>query len=217
VRPEGAYYKSYNAPAFNGNFNATPVPIPPNKYCMWLFAADMKCRRGSNVTAESPSRERFTINHEAFVGFDVQKETFAIAIAKGEQAATSVVSEQSKTASKQWHCWQEGWRERTASCRSVGAARRRSAARAPSHRATPRAFIGFRLDRDGSVLRFSRPLVTPDFRDPASGALARKHPNHDASGWRAPRYRWGRSAVIDIVARAGEWRQFRTSRFGTQR
>jgi hypothetical protein len=41
VRPEGTYYKSYNAPAFNGNFNATPVPIPPNKYYMWLFAADM--------------------------------------------------------------------------------------------------------------------------------------------------------------------------------
>ncbi len=38
MRPEVTYYKSYNAPAFNGNFNATPVPIPPNKYYMWLFA-----------------------------------------------------------------------------------------------------------------------------------------------------------------------------------
>jgi hypothetical protein len=41
IRPEVTYYKSYNAPAFNGNFNATPVPIAPNKYYMWLFAADM--------------------------------------------------------------------------------------------------------------------------------------------------------------------------------
>jgi len=41
IRPEITYYKSYNAPAFNGNFNATPVPIPPNKYYMWLFAGDV--------------------------------------------------------------------------------------------------------------------------------------------------------------------------------
>jgi hypothetical protein len=41
MRPEVTYYKSYNAPAFNGNFNATPVPIAPNKYYMWLFAGDV--------------------------------------------------------------------------------------------------------------------------------------------------------------------------------
>jgi hypothetical protein len=41
IRPEVTYYKSYNAPAFNGNFNATPVPIAPNKYYMWLFASDL--------------------------------------------------------------------------------------------------------------------------------------------------------------------------------
>ena len=41
IRPEVTYYKSYNAPAFNGNFNATPFPIPTNKYCMWLFAGDV--------------------------------------------------------------------------------------------------------------------------------------------------------------------------------
>ena len=41
MRPEVTYYKSYNAPAFNGNFNATPVPIPTNKYYMWLFAGDI--------------------------------------------------------------------------------------------------------------------------------------------------------------------------------
>ena len=39
-RPEVTYYKSYNAPAFNGNFNATPA-IAPDKYYMWLFAADV--------------------------------------------------------------------------------------------------------------------------------------------------------------------------------
>jgi hypothetical protein len=41
IRPEVTYYKSYNAPAFNGNFNATPAPIAPNKYYMWLFASDL--------------------------------------------------------------------------------------------------------------------------------------------------------------------------------
>ena len=41
MRPEVTYYKSYNAPAFNGNFNASPVPIPPNKSYMWMFAADV--------------------------------------------------------------------------------------------------------------------------------------------------------------------------------
>jgi hypothetical protein len=40
MRPEVTYYKSYNAPAFNGNFNATPA-IPTNKYYMWLFAGDV--------------------------------------------------------------------------------------------------------------------------------------------------------------------------------
>jgi hypothetical protein len=41
IRPEVTYYKSYNAPAFNGNFNATPIPIAPNKSYMWLFASDL--------------------------------------------------------------------------------------------------------------------------------------------------------------------------------
>ncbi len=40
MRPEVTYYKSYNAPAFNGNFNAE-IPIAPNKSYMWLFAADV--------------------------------------------------------------------------------------------------------------------------------------------------------------------------------
>jgi hypothetical protein len=40
VRPEVTYYKSFNAPAFNGNFNATPA-IAPNKYYMWLGAMDI--------------------------------------------------------------------------------------------------------------------------------------------------------------------------------
>ena len=41
IRPEVTYYRSFNAPAFNGNFNATPVPIAPNKSYMWLFAGDI--------------------------------------------------------------------------------------------------------------------------------------------------------------------------------
>ncbi|MBV8090580.1 MAG: outer membrane beta-barrel protein [Alphaproteobacteria bacterium] len=41
IRPEVTYYKSFNAPAFNGNPNATPIPIAPNKYYMWLGAADI--------------------------------------------------------------------------------------------------------------------------------------------------------------------------------
>jgi hypothetical protein len=41
LRPEVTYYRSFNAPAFNGNFNATPTPIAPNKSHMWLFAADL--------------------------------------------------------------------------------------------------------------------------------------------------------------------------------
>ena len=40
IRPEVGYYKSYNAPAFNGNFNAIPA-IAPNKYYMWQFASDL--------------------------------------------------------------------------------------------------------------------------------------------------------------------------------
>jgi hypothetical protein len=40
IRPEVGYYKSYNAPAFNGNFNAIPT-IAPNKYYMWQFASDL--------------------------------------------------------------------------------------------------------------------------------------------------------------------------------
>jgi hypothetical protein len=40
IRPEVGYYKSYNAPAFNGNFNAVPA-IAPNKYYMWQFASDL--------------------------------------------------------------------------------------------------------------------------------------------------------------------------------
>src|SRR5262249_52711935 len=41
IRPEISYYRSWNAPAFNGNFNATPVPIPPSKSYMWMAAADL--------------------------------------------------------------------------------------------------------------------------------------------------------------------------------
>jgi Putative beta-barrel porin-2, OmpL-like. bbp2 len=41
IRPEVTYYRSFNAPAFNGNFNATPTPIAPNKSYMWLFAGDI--------------------------------------------------------------------------------------------------------------------------------------------------------------------------------
>jgi hypothetical protein len=40
VRPEVTYYKSFNAPAFNGNFNVTPVVLP-NKDYMWLGAMDI--------------------------------------------------------------------------------------------------------------------------------------------------------------------------------
>ena len=35
-----SYYRSWDAPAFNGNFNATPV-IAPNKGYMWLAAMDL--------------------------------------------------------------------------------------------------------------------------------------------------------------------------------
>jgi hypothetical protein len=40
IRPEVTYMHSFNAPAFNGNFNATPV-IPPNKSSMLMFAGDV--------------------------------------------------------------------------------------------------------------------------------------------------------------------------------
>src|SRR5215467_3815251 len=40
IRPEVAYYRSWDAPAFNGNFNATPA-IAPNKDFMWLAAMDL--------------------------------------------------------------------------------------------------------------------------------------------------------------------------------
>ncbi|MFL6799713.1 MAG: outer membrane beta-barrel protein [Xanthobacteraceae bacterium] len=40
IRPEIAYYQSWDAPAFNGNFNATPA-IPPNRSFMWLAAMDL--------------------------------------------------------------------------------------------------------------------------------------------------------------------------------
>ncbi|MBV8755517.1 MAG: outer membrane beta-barrel protein [Hyphomicrobiales bacterium] len=40
IRPEIAYYRSWDAAAFNGNFNATPV-VPPNKSDMWMAAMDL--------------------------------------------------------------------------------------------------------------------------------------------------------------------------------
>jgi hypothetical protein len=40
LRPEFTYYHSFDAPAFNGNFNATPV-IPPNKKDALIVAADV--------------------------------------------------------------------------------------------------------------------------------------------------------------------------------
>jgi hypothetical protein len=41
IRPEITYYRSWDAPAFNGNFNATPVPILPSRSYMWMAAADL--------------------------------------------------------------------------------------------------------------------------------------------------------------------------------
>jgi hypothetical protein len=41
LRPEVTYYRSFNAYAFNGNFNALPVPIAPTKGYMWLGAMDI--------------------------------------------------------------------------------------------------------------------------------------------------------------------------------
>ncbi len=40
LRPEATYYRALDAPAFNGNFNATPV-IPPNKKDALIVAADL--------------------------------------------------------------------------------------------------------------------------------------------------------------------------------
>jgi hypothetical protein len=40
IRPEMDYYRSLDAPAFNGNFNAAPV-IPPNKRDSLIVAADL--------------------------------------------------------------------------------------------------------------------------------------------------------------------------------
>jgi hypothetical protein len=40
-RPEVTYYRSLDAPAFNGNFNALPVAIPPTKYSALIAAADV--------------------------------------------------------------------------------------------------------------------------------------------------------------------------------
>jgi hypothetical protein len=40
LRPEFTYYRALDAPAFNGNFNATPV-IPPNKKDALIVAADL--------------------------------------------------------------------------------------------------------------------------------------------------------------------------------
>jgi hypothetical protein len=40
IRPEFTYYRALDAPAFNGNFNATPV-IPPNKKDALIAAADL--------------------------------------------------------------------------------------------------------------------------------------------------------------------------------
>jgi hypothetical protein len=40
IRPEITYYRSWDAAAFNGNFNATPA-IAPSKSYMWLAAADL--------------------------------------------------------------------------------------------------------------------------------------------------------------------------------
>jgi hypothetical protein len=40
-RPEVTYYRALDAPAFNGNFNALPVAIPPTKYSALIAAADV--------------------------------------------------------------------------------------------------------------------------------------------------------------------------------
>jgi hypothetical protein len=41
IRPEVTYYRSWDAPAFNGNFNARPTPIAPNKSYMWMASTDL--------------------------------------------------------------------------------------------------------------------------------------------------------------------------------
>ena len=41
IRPEVTYYRSWDAPAFNGNFNARPTPIAPDKSYMWMASADL--------------------------------------------------------------------------------------------------------------------------------------------------------------------------------
>jgi hypothetical protein len=41
LRPEITYYRSFNAYAFNGNFNALPAAILPTKGFMWLGAMDI--------------------------------------------------------------------------------------------------------------------------------------------------------------------------------
>jgi hypothetical protein len=41
LRPEIAYYASLDAPAFNGNSDALPAPIPPSKNYAWIASADI--------------------------------------------------------------------------------------------------------------------------------------------------------------------------------
>jgi hypothetical protein len=41
IRPEVDYYRSLDAPAFNGNANALPVALPPNKRDTVIVAADL--------------------------------------------------------------------------------------------------------------------------------------------------------------------------------
>lgn len=41
IRPEAGYYRSLDAPAFNGNANALPVALPPNKRDTLIVAADV--------------------------------------------------------------------------------------------------------------------------------------------------------------------------------
>jgi hypothetical protein len=40
-RPEANFYKSLDAPAFNGNFNALPTAIAPNKDYTWIASMDV--------------------------------------------------------------------------------------------------------------------------------------------------------------------------------
>ena len=41
LRPEIGYYRSLDAPAFNGNFNALPLPIAPSKSYSVVGAGDI--------------------------------------------------------------------------------------------------------------------------------------------------------------------------------